>query len=142
MNTSKMHVMHDIDDYCKANNISYAALAELIFKDTAVIKRQLTETRGGVQLNTAYELAAAIGGIVKFIPPDALGETVSAERDELNDQITKLTDTVSAQEREIEKLHDTIDMLQKRVIQKDERLERKDDLIRQLLIEKNVIREN
>lgn len=141
MNTSKMHVMHDIDDYCKAHNISYAALAELIFKDTAVIKRQLTETRGGVQLNTAYELAAAIGGIVKFIPPDALGETVSAERDELNDQITKLTDTVSAQEREIEKLHGTIDMLQKRVIQKDERLERKDDLIRQLLIEKNVIRE-
>ena len=141
MNTSKMHVMHDIDDYCKAHNISDAALAELIFKDTAVIKRQLTETRGGVQLNTAYELAAAIGGIVKFIPPEALGETVSAERDELNDQITKLTDTVSAQEREIEKLHDTIDMLQKRVIQKDERLERKDDLIRQLLIEKNVIRE-
>lgn len=140
MNITKMHVMHDIDEYCKTHKISYANLAERVFKDVAVIKRQLTETRGGVQLNTAYELASALGGIVKFIPPEQIGETVYPERDTLNEQINRLSDTVNSQEAEIEKLHSTIDMLQRRVIQKDERLERKDDLIRQLLIEKQVIK--
>lgn len=141
MNTIKMYVMHDIEEYRKQIKMSYAQLADIVLKDATVIKRQLTEVKGGVQLNTAYELADAVGGVVKFIPQDQLGEITSAERESLNAQISTLMATNAAQEAEIERLNATISLLQKRVIDKDERLERKDDLIRQLLIEKNIIKE-
>lgn len=131
--------MHDIEEYRKQIKMSYAQLADIVLKDATVIKRQLTEVKGGVQLNTAYELANAVGGVVKFVPQDQLGEIASTEREELNAQVTKLADTNAALEKQIEKLNATISMLQERVIAKDERLERKDDLIRQLLIEKNII---
>ena len=136
----KMHVMHDIEEYRKKIGMSYSHLAELTMKDAAVVKRQLTETKGGVQLYTAYELAAALGGVVKFIPPDAVDESAEKERQKLNEQISTLMDTNAAQEAELERLHNTIAMLQKRVIAKDEAVERKDELIRQLLIEKGVIK--
>lgn len=139
MNTINMYVMHDIEEHRKKINMSYAKLADTLMKDAAVIKRQLTEVKGGVQLNTAYELAYAVGGVVKFVPQDQLGEITSAERESLNAQISTLMATNAAQEAEIERLNATISLLQKRVIDKDERLERKDDLLRKLLKEKGII---
>lgn len=135
----KMHVMHDIEEYRKAIGMSYTQLAELVTKDAAVIKRQLTETKGGVQLNTAYELAAAIGGEVRFISPKQIDNIGASERESLNEQITTLTATNAQQEEDLAKMRETVSILQKRIIKMDERLERKDELIRKLLIEKGVI---
>lgn len=141
METVKMYVMRDIEEYRKQLKISYSQLADMLMKDATVVKRQLTEVRGGVQLYTAYEIAAALGGKVVFVPPEQLSDVTSTEREELNRQITALTEANLAQEARLTKQAEIIERLQNRIIEKDERLERKDDLIRQLLIEKNVIKE-
>lgn len=140
MNISEMHVMGDIEAYRKSIGMSYAKLAELMGKDSAVVKRQLTETRGGVQLNTAYEIAAALGGEVRFIAPETAQDLAEEERKSLNEQITVLVSVNAKQETEIAKLTETVSLLQNRVIAKDTAISRKDDLIRQLLIEKGVIK--
>lgn len=139
MNTINMYVMHDIEEHRKKINMSYAKLADTLMKDAAVIKRQLTEVKGGVQLNTAYELAHAVGGIVRFIPAEQASDISISEREELNRQITALTEANLAQEARLTKQAEIIERLQNRIIEKDERLERKDDLLRKLLKEKGII---
>lgn len=140
-------VMADIDQYRADTGISYQEIADKTSKDPASIKRQLREIRGGVHLNTAYEHARAVGGVVVFMPLSEWTEyqhiseykNYKAEHDTQEEQISNLTKTIEEQQKTIDTQQKMINRLQERMMVKDEAVERKDELLRKLLIEKGVI---
>ena len=74
-----MHVIGDLVAFANARKYSKQKIADAMHKDVTVVKKQLTETRGNLTLNTAYEYAEALGGVVCFMSDEEYESGVSSE---------------------------------------------------------------
>lgn len=70
MNRDSMHVVIDMNAYREERKITRQELADIIGKDISAVNKQITERGGNLQLFTAYEYAAALGGAIKFLTDD------------------------------------------------------------------------
>lgn len=136
----------------KEKEISWEQWAISVHKTVDTLKKQTGEAANPT-VETLIELLAPLGAKLVVMTDDEksafddMPSTIQHCAD-LESQIGIFEDNRKTKEAEIlklsaiiEKQSATIETLQARVMAKDERLERKDDLIRQLLIEKNVIKE-
>lgn len=136
----------------KDRGISWEQWAILSHKTADTLKKQTGEAANPT-VETLQELLRPIGASLVVVTDEERANfenlpSIMQHISDLEAQIAIFEDNRKAKEEEILKLSEiikgqteTISTLQKRVIAKDERLERKDDLIRQLLIEKKVIKE-
>lgn len=135
----------------KEKEISWEQWATSVHKTAETLKKQTAENANPT-VETLIELLAPLGAklIVMTEEEKAAFDNlpiVEQHCADLEKQIEIFEDNRKAKEEEILKLSSIIDKqsstistLQNRVIEKDIRLERKDDFIHQLLKEKGVIR--
>lgn len=136
----------------KEKEISWEQWALSCHKTVDTLKKQTGEAANPT-VETLIELLIPLGAKLVVMSDaeksafDELPATLQHCAD-LESQLAIFEDNRKTKEAEIlelsaiiKKQTATIETLQARVMAKDERLERKDDLIRQLLIEKHVIKE-
>lgn len=129
-----MHVIGDLVAYANARKYSKQKIADAMHKDVTVVKKQLTETRGNLTLNTAYEYAEALGGVVCFMSDEEYA--AYSQLDELRFKIkelekhekllqkyTELNEKFMRQQEMIDRLLTKIDIKDEAIMRKDRRID-------------------
>lgn len=129
-----MHVIGDLVAYANARKYSKQKIADAMHKDVTVVKKQLTETRGNLTLNTAYEYAEALGGVVCFMSDEDYA--AYSQLDELRFKIkelekhekllqkyTELNEKFMRQQEMIDRLLTKIDIKDEAIMRKDHRID-------------------
>ena len=129
-----MHVIGDLVAYANARKYSKQKIADAMHKDVTVVKKQLTETRGNLTLNTAYEYAEALGGVVCFMSDEEYA--AYSQLDELRFKIkelekhekllqkyTELNEKFMRQQEMIARLLSKIDIKDEAIMRKDRRID-------------------
>lgn len=129
-----MHVIGDLVAYANARKYSKQKIADAMHKDVTVVKKQLTETRGNLTLNTAYEYAEALGGVVCFMSDEEY--VAYSQLDELRFKIkelekhekllqkyTELNEKFMRQQEMIDRLLAKIDIKDEAIMRKDRRID-------------------
>ena len=129
-----MHVIGDLVAYANARKYSKQKIADAMHKDVTVVKKQLTETRGNLTLNTAYEYAEALGGVVCFMSDEDYA--AYSQLDELRIKIkelekhekllqkyTELNEKFMRQQEMIDRLLTKIDIKDEAIMRKDHRID-------------------
>lgn len=129
-----MHVIGDLVAYANARKYSKQKIADAMHKDVTVVKKQLTETRGNLTLNTAYEYAEALGGVVCFMSDEEYA--AYSQLDELRFKIkelekhekllqkyTELNEKFMRQQEMIDRLLAKIDIKDEALMRKDRRID-------------------
>ena len=129
-----MHVIGDLVAYANARKYSKQKIADAMHKDVTVVKKQLTETRGNLTLNTAYEYAEALGGVVCFMSDEEYA--AYSQLDELRIKIkelekhekllqkyTELNEKFMRQQEMIDRLLTKIDTKDEAIMRKDRRID-------------------
>ena len=129
-----MHVIGDLVAYANARKYSKQKIADAMHKDVTVVKKQLTETRGNLTLNTAYEYAEALGGVVCFMSDEDYA--AYSQLDELRFKIkelekhekllqkyTELNEKFMRQQEMIDRLLTKIDIKDEAIMRKDRRID-------------------
>lgn len=134
MRKEEMHVIGDLVAYANARKYSKQKIADAMHKDVTVVKKQLTETRGNLTLNTAYEYAEALGGVVCFMSDEEYA--AYSQLDELRFKIkelekhekllqkyTELNEKFMRQQEMIDRLLAKIDIKDEALMRKDRRID-------------------
>lgn len=134
MRKEEMHVIGDLVAYANARKYSKQKIADAMHKDVTVVKKQLTETRGNLTLNTAYEYAEALGGVVCFMSDEEYA--AYSQLDELRFKIkelekhekllqkyTELNEKFMRQQEMIDRLLTKIDIKDEAIMRKDRRID-------------------
>lgn len=134
MRKEEMHVIGDLVAYANARKYSKQKIADAMHKDVTVVKKQLTETRGNLTLNTAYEYAEALGGVVCFMSDEEY--VAYSQLDELRFKIkelekhekllqkyTELNEKFMRQQEMIDRLLAKIDIKDEAIMRKDRRID-------------------
>lgn len=134
MRKEEMHVIGDLVAYANARKYSKQKIADAMHKDVTVVKKQLTETRGNLTLNTAYEYAEALGGVVCFMSDEEYA--AYSQLDELRFKIkelekhekllqkyTELNEKFMRQQEMIDRLLAKIDTKDEAIMRKDRRID-------------------
>ena len=129
-----MHVIGDLVAFANARKYSKQKIADAMHKDVTVVKKQLTETRGNLTLNTAYEYAEALGGVVCFMSDEEYA--AYSQLDELRIKIkelekhekllqkyTELNEKFMRQQEMIDRLLAKIDIKDEAIMRKDRRID-------------------
>ena len=129
-----MHVTGDLVAFANARKYSKQKIADAMHKDVTVVKKQLTETRGNLTLNTAYEYAEALGGVVCFMSDEEYA--AYSQLDELRIKIkelekhekllqkyTELNEKFMRQQEMIDRLLAKIDIKDEALMRKDRRID-------------------
>ena len=129
-----MHVIGDLVAYANARKYSKQKIADAMHTDVTVVKKQLTETRGNLTLNTAYEYAEALGGVVCFMSDEEYA--AYSQLDELRFKIkelekhekllqkyTELNEKFMRQQEMIDRLLAKIDIKDEAIMRKDRRID-------------------
>ena len=129
-----MHVIGDLVAYANVRKYSKQKIADAMHKDVTVVKKQLTETRGNLTLNTAYEYAEALGGVVCFMSDEEYA--AYSQLDELRFKIkelekhekllqkyTELNEKFMRQQEMIDRLLAKIDTKDEAIMRKDRRID-------------------
>lgn len=129
-----MHVIGDLVAFANARKYSKQKIADAMHKDVTVVKKQLTETRGNLTLNTAYEYAEALGGVVCFMSDEEYA--AYSQLDELRIKIkelekhekllqkyTELNEKFMRQQEMIDRLLAKIDTKDEAIMRKDRRID-------------------
>ena len=134
----------------KDKGVSWEDWAAMSHKTPDTLKKQTGEAANPT-VETLQELLRPIGASLVVMTDEEKADfdnlpSMLQHISDLESQIAIFEDNRKSKEEEILKLSEiikgqteTISTLQRRVIAKDERLERKDDLIRKLLVEKGII---
>lgn len=134
MRKEDMHVIGDLVAFANAQKYSKQKIADAMHKDVTVVKKQLTETRGNLTLNTAYEYAEALGGVVCFMSDEEYA--AYSQLDELRIKIkelekhekllqkyTELNEKFMRQQEMIDRLLAKIDTKDEAIMRKDRRID-------------------
>lgn len=134
MRKEDMHVIGDLVAFANARKYSKQKIADAMHKDVTVVKKQLTETRGNLTLNTAYEYAEALGGVVCFMSDEEYA--AYSQLDELRIKIkelekhekllqkyTELNEKFMRQQEMIDRLLAKIDTKDEAIMRKDRRID-------------------
>lgn len=134
MRKEDMHVIGDLVAFANARKYSKQKIADAMHKDVTVVKKQLTETRGNLTLNTAYEYAEALGGVVCFMSDEEYA--AYSQLDELRVKIkelekhekllqkyTELNEKFMRQQEMIDRLLAKIDIKDEAIMRKDRRID-------------------
>ncbi|MBQ1235446.1 MAG: hypothetical protein IIX72_00565 [Oscillospiraceae bacterium] len=134
MRKEDMHVIGDLVAFANARKYSKQKIADAMHKDVTVVKKQLTETRGNLTLNTAYEYAEALGGVVCFMSDEEYA--AYSQLDELRFKIkelekhekllqkyTELNEKFMRQQEMIDRLLAKIDIKDEAIMRKDRRID-------------------
>ena len=134
MRKEDMHVIGDLVAFANARKYSKQKIADAMHKDVTVVKKQLTETRGNLTLNTAYEYAEALGGVVCFMSDEEYA--AYSQLDELRIKIkelekhekllqkyTELNEKFMRQQEMIDRLLAKIDIKDEALMRKDRRID-------------------
>ena len=155
MNADKMHVMMDIKDELKRQNMDNADIAEKMLKDKSVVDKQLGAKNGTQTLLTAYGYAETAGGRVVFMLDAEYDEwqrmkkeypemqrklkEKETSKNKLDSSVDVLTQQIEAQSRIIERLEKQIDEKDESIRRKEAAISRKDGVIAGLLKKAGVI---
>lgn len=129
-----MHVIGDLVAYANARKYSKQKIADAMHKDVTVVKKQLTETRGNLTLNTAYEYAEALGGVVCFMSDEEYAAYLQLDDlkikikeleryEKLERKYTELSEKFLRQQDMIDRLLAKIDIKDEAIMRKDRRID-------------------
>lgn len=129
-----MHVIGDLVAYANARKYSKQKIADAMHKDVTVVKKQLTETRGNLTLNTAYEYAEALGGVVCFMSDEEYAAYLQLDElrikikelekhEKLLQKYTELNEKFMRQQEMIDRLLTKIDIKDEAIMRKDRRID-------------------
>jgi hypothetical protein len=134
MRKEEMHVIGDLVAYANARKYSKQKIADAMHKDVTVVKKQLTETRGNLTLNTAYEYAEALGGVVCFMSDEEYAAYLQLDDlkikikdleryEKLERKYTELSEKFLRQQDMIDRLLAKIDIKDEAIMRKDRRID-------------------
>lgn len=134
MKKEEMHVIGDLVAYANARKYSKQKIADAMHKDVTVVKKQLTETRGNLTLNTAYEYAEALGGVVCFMSDEEYAAYLQLDDlkirikeleryEKLERKYTELSEKFLRQQDMIDRLLAKIDIKDEAIMRKDRRID-------------------
>lgn len=134
MKKEEMHVIGDLVAYANARKYSKQKIADAMHKDVTVVKKQLTETRGNLTLNTAYEYAEALGGVVCFMSDEEYAAYLQLDdlkikikelekHEKLLQKYTELNEKFMRQQEMIDRLLAKIDIKDEAIMRKDRRID-------------------
>lgn len=134
MRKEEMHVIGDLVAYANARKYSKQKIADAMHKDVTVVKKQLTETRGNLTLNTAYEYAEALGGVVCFMSDEEYAAYLQLDdlkikikelekHEKLLQKYTELNEKFMRQQEMIDRLLAKIDIKDEAIMRKDRRID-------------------
>lgn len=83
--------------YMQAKGVTMAHLADMLGKDPCTVSRQLSP-EANIQLETLCEYAMALGGDIKFFPPDWKASTLQ-DAEDLKGELLRLRTEVSLKDR-------------------------------------------
>lgn len=138
MDASKMHVMMDIKDELKRQNMDNEDIAEKMSKEKSVVDKQLGAQNGTQTLLTAYGYAAAAGGRIVFMLDKDWERWKKMEKElpELREQLKDKEKQLDAMKHEAEAasmkadtMNKTIQRLEKQVDDKEDSIRRKEAAI-------------
>lgn len=129
-----MHVIGDLVSFANARKYSKQKIADAMHKDVTVVKKQLTETRGNLTLNTAYEYAEALGGVVCFMSDEEYAAYLQLDElrikikelekhEKLLQKYTELNEKFMRQQEMIDRLLAKIDTKDEAIMRKDRRID-------------------
>lgn len=129
-----MHVIGDLVAFANARKYSKQKIADAMHKDVTVVKKQLTETRGNLTLNTAYEYAEALGGVVCFMSDEEYAAYLQLDElrikikelekhEKLLQKYTELNEKFMRQQEMIDRLLTKIDIKDEAIMRKDRRID-------------------
>lgn len=149
MDASKMHVMMDIKDELKRQNLDNEDVAEKMAKEKSVVDKQLGAKNGTQTLLTAYGYAETAGGRIVFMLDSEWEEWQRMKKEypeiqrklkekeiskgKMDSSVEVLTKQIDAQSRIIERLEKQIDDKDESIRRKEAAIARKDGVIAGLL---------
>lgn len=98
MKVAEMHVVFDLNAESVNKGFSKQDIADGMHKDVSVVKKQLTERNGNIQLLTVYEYAEYLGGTICFLSDQQAADLAMV--DEYKRRIAELEQRLDTRNKE------------------------------------------